>query len=270
MKVSWSACTRHDHHPEAITVIARGDEESLAAALEYRNACFLSLAYIDDCWSYSLQSGWKMDLYSMTRLANLAQLTELHLHRVVFTETARFPKSLIKLHVNNSVFWEGIDWTTLSQLRSLNFNDVRGLSDKYVVGCRLPNLETLCLDCDSVHSLLCELDLDRLQSLNLTSFFSSRPIMRIATALRCGTMKRLALPLCNTNVGENIRKLILPAIAHSNLTSLKLYGYQLAEKEQCKFDIRMTLLTLLLARKPHRKLRKLPVEMFRLVGMMLM
>ena len=275
MNPHWSVqvCTEHAHSPEALKVFAHGDEKKLVEAFAHRNICSLTLTstglmdYGADL-RIGLRMGWKMDPRSMARLAAFTQLSELSLSGVTFTEPPTFPKSLTVLKMHRCSFRMGVDWTSLAQLRSLDLNCVYDLDwDRRVA--ILPILEKLRINgCGFTTLLLSMVDPTRLRTLDLEELYTMDTVMLIAHTLRNGTLKRLAIPF-NHDDQKAVREHILPAIAHSSLTSLELYGGGAALEEVGKFRRRVALLTLLLARKPHRRLRKIPVEMFRLVGQLL-
>ena len=253
MNCNWSVtvCREHGHSPEAVKLHAFGYDGStppgfFAHMCDNRDICSVTLCYT----GCDNGRGWIVDPALMARLSSSTQLTSLCLTGCIFTETVTFPMSLTKLQLNGCSFNRG--WNV----------------GEFVA---LPNLDTLETDhWYFADFLLTSVHLDRIRVLSLTSRvdLSLETTKQIGDVLRSGTLEELTL-VCSTRALW-FKGYLLPEIARSNLKKLTFwYASVEADKLKWKFDRRIKLLTLLLARKPHRRLRKLPVEMFRLVGQML-
>ena len=133
----------------------------------------------------------------------------------------------------------------------------------------VPDLETLKVIFNYPRTFSLPADISRVRSLDIHgSNFAEATINKIGDAIMGGHLRELRVSLAD------ISDIMGPALKHPNCALVKLdvqrpmFGEFPASLQ--KFRVRVGMFALLLARKrPNGRLKRLPVEMFRLVGQML-
>ncbi|KAH9246204.1 hypothetical protein BASA81_016238 [Batrachochytrium salamandrivorans] len=229
----------------------------------------------------------EMSLTCCTRLAEL-KLIECGLSES--TALAHFPKSITKLMLRDCWFGDDFDWSFLadSNVRELDLQNVRGVDGNQLGGALAVQLmargsDMLCLYyCDFVNETLAAVGLGvgRIKRLALEdSTLDNASLEQICLALKSPSNELRELKLKYEGDTEStIEDQLVPALKHPNcnLVELSLRAYQhneAANKVEDMFYNRLALFVLLQgqqARRLYCPLRRLPVEMLRLVGQMLL
>ncbi|KAH9254262.1 hypothetical protein BASA81_007863 [Batrachochytrium salamandrivorans] len=232
-----------------------------------------------------LPSEMMMSLVDCTRLAKLEML------QCEFSQSTAFtlPKSITKLELNDCTFVGDFDWSFLvdSNVRELYFFDVRGVDGTQRGSALAVHLRAKGLDelrfvyCDFVKETLVAIGLGvgRIKKLSVSyAILNDASVELIALALQSpnSEMKELVLRY-DGNRARSIKDHLVPALKHPNcnLAKLSLWASQehveTAQRVEDMFHNRLALFALLQGRQVRRRycpLRRLPVEMFRLVGKM--
>ncbi|KAH9254477.1 hypothetical protein BASA81_007590 [Batrachochytrium salamandrivorans] len=221
-----------------------------------------------------------MSLAKCTRLAKLEML-----RCELFRPTAfnHLPKSITKLVLFGCMSAGDFDWSFLadSNVRELDFQSVRGvdgnqLGSALVVHLRAKGLDELRLrDCRFVDETLAVVgvELGRIKKLDLeNSVLNDASVELIALALQAPNNELRELTSWYNWDAVSIKNHLVPALKHPNcnLAELNLLAYvRPAKTMEATFRKRRALLVLLQGQQVKRRycpLRRLPVEMFRLVG----
>ncbi|KAH9255828.1 hypothetical protein BASA81_006229 [Batrachochytrium salamandrivorans] len=225
-------------------------------------------------------------------LAKSTRLVELNLVECNFsppTAFIHFPKSITTLTLDACMFVDGFDWSFLadSNLRELDFHDVKGVDGVQLGSALAVHLGAKGLNklrfayCDFADETLAVagVELDRIKKLEIDGYLNGAPIELISLALQSpnSEMKELALPY-DDDTASSIEDYLVPVSKHPNcnLDKLVLWAYneheEAARKVEDTFRKHRALFVLLQGRQLRRRycpLRRLPVEMFRLVGQVL-
>ncbi|KAH9244991.1 hypothetical protein BASA81_017545 [Batrachochytrium salamandrivorans] len=230
----------------------------------------------------------QVPLELMVSLADCTRLTKLEMLRCEFSQPTSFtlPKSITKLELAYCTFVGGLDWSFLagSNVRELDFlymSDVDGrqLGGALAVHLRAKGLGRLRFyDCDFVNETLAVVGVEvgRIKRLDLEdSDLNDASLEQIATALKSpnNEMKELVLKY-DDGTASSIENHLTPVLKHPdcNLVKLSLQADQhkeAARRVEDMFRNRLALFVLLQGRQLRRRycpLRRLPVEMFRLVA----
>ncbi|KAH6568919.1 hypothetical protein BASA62_005190 [Batrachochytrium salamandrivorans] len=221
----------------------------------------------------------------MMPLANCTRLTKLELIECEFSRSTVFtlPKSITKLGLEKCTFVGDFDWSFLadSNVRELVLKGVKGVNGNQLGGALAVHLRAKGLDklhvvkCDFVNQTLAVfgIELGRIKRWEIYSNLSDASIGLIALTLQSpnNEMKELKLDYAASSIETHL----VPALKHPNcnLDKLVLWAYESEHKEAAKavedtLRDRLALFVLLQARQVKRRycpLRRLPVEMFRLV-----
>ncbi|KAH9260076.1 hypothetical protein BASA81_001848 [Batrachochytrium salamandrivorans] len=229
----------------------------------------------------------------MMSLATCTRLAKLEMFYCEFpqpTLLAHLPKSVTELVLFDCTVVGGFDWSFLagSNVRELDFHSVRGVDgnqfgDALAVHLGAKGLDRLHLfNCEFVDETLITVgvELGRIKRLILgRSRVSDAAVAQIALTLQSpnNEMKEFKLE-CNWDAAS-IENHLLPALKHPNCNlaelSFRAYGPEhkaAAERMEDMFYKRLALLALLQGQQVRRlycPLRRLPVEMLRLVGKVL-
>ncbi|KAH6561936.1 hypothetical protein BASA62_009498 [Batrachochytrium salamandrivorans] len=227
-------------------------------------------------------------------LAKCTRLAKLEMSHCAFSQSTvfvHFPKCISKLTLNECTFVGRFDWSFLadSNVRELDFLYVRGingnwLGDALAVHLRAKGLDRLRLSTVSfTNSILAAVgvELGRTKRLDLGySNLNDASLEQIATALESpnNEMKELKVE-CAGSTMSGIKDHLVPALKHPNcnLAKLSLWTSQAEHREAAlrvedMFHNRLALFALLQGQQVKRRycpLKRLPVEMFRLVGKVL-
>ncbi|KAH9256092.1 hypothetical protein BASA81_005868 [Batrachochytrium salamandrivorans] len=226
----------------------------------------------------------------MVSLAACTRLAKLEMSYCKFSHLIAFPKSITKLELENCTFVGGFDWSFLadSNVRELYFFDARGvdgieLGSALAVHLRAKGLDELrlyyCVFADETLAAA-GVEIGRIKRLDLGySNLNDASVELIALALKSPNSELRELELWyNDNTASSIETHLVPALKHPdcNLIKLSLLAYQehreATRRVESKFCDRLALFVLLQGRQVRRlycPLRRLPMEMFRLVGQML-
>ncbi|KAH9246205.1 hypothetical protein BASA81_016239 [Batrachochytrium salamandrivorans] len=235
-------------------------------------------------WMKRKQVPLKM-MMSLSKCTRLAKLEVLYCEFSQPTAFTHLPKSITKLVLRNCTFVGGFDWSFLadSNVQDLDFLYVRGVDGRQLGGAlavhlRAQGLDTLRLwDCRFVNETLAVVgvELGRIKRLDFDGFLNDASIKLIALALQSpnNEMKDLAL-LYNDDMASSIENHLVPALMHPNFVHLRFCTqhprHEAATKTiQRQLRNRRALFALLQGQQVRRKycpLRRLPVEMLRLVG----
>ncbi|KAH9247095.1 hypothetical protein BASA81_015288 [Batrachochytrium salamandrivorans] len=227
-------------------------------------------------------------------LADCTRLTKLEMSRCEFSQPTAFthlPKSITKLTLDSCTFVGDFDWSFLadSNVRELDFRGVKEvdgnqLGSALAVHLRAKGLDTLrFVYCNFVDETLAAIGLGvgRIKKLSVSyAILNDASVELIALALQSpnSEMKELVLRY-DGNRARSIEDHLVPALKHPNcnLAKLSLWASQehveTAQRVEDMFHNRLALFALLQGRQAKRRycpLRRLPVEMFRLVGMVLL
>ncbi|KAH9255752.1 hypothetical protein BASA81_006146 [Batrachochytrium salamandrivorans] len=225
----------------------------------------------------------------MMSLVDCTRLVKLELIECEFSQSTVFtlPKSITRLELDNCTFVGDFDWSFLadSNVRKLYFFDVRGVDgtqrgSALAVHLRAKGLDELCFyRCNFVDETLAAIGLGvgRIKKLSASyAILNDASFAQIALALLSpnSEMKELVLPY-DDRMASSIETHLVPALKHPNcnLAKLSLSTYGGGAKVAEHFHKRLALFVLLQGRQVRRRycpLRRLPVEMFRLVGKMLL
>ncbi|KAH6561938.1 hypothetical protein BASA82_000622 [Batrachochytrium salamandrivorans] len=226
-------------------------------------------------------------MMSLAKCARLAELKLAGCNSSLATIFIHLPKSITTLTLDDCTFFRGMDWSFLSDsnVRELDLRDVRAvdgtqLGSALAVHLRAKGLAKLRLfDCQFVNEALAGVELGRIQRLMISRHFSDASFAQIALALQSpnSEMRELVLEY-NRPAGGSVKTLV-SALKHPNCNLAKLSlctnsprHEAVAKRIESKFRHRLVLFALLQGRQARRlycPLRRLPVEMFRLVGMVL-
>ncbi|KAH9255831.1 hypothetical protein BASA81_006232 [Batrachochytrium salamandrivorans] len=227
-----------------------------------------------------------MSLSKCTRLAKLEML------RCEFSQPTAFthlPKSIARLELAYCTFVGDFDWSFLadSNVRELDFRgsgsgvDGNQLGGALAVHLRAKGLNELrFISCDFVDETLAAIGLGvgRIKKLKTDVHLNDASIKLIVLVLQSpnSEMKELVLRYAASSIETHL----VPALKHPNcnLVKLSFRAYEpeheeAAEKMEDMFHNRLALFALLQGRQVRRlycPLRRLPVEMFRLVGQVLL
>ncbi|KAH9260799.1 hypothetical protein BASA81_001266 [Batrachochytrium salamandrivorans] len=226
----------------------------------------------------------------MVSLANCTRLVELELDFFDFLQPTAFtlPKHITKLKLFYCTVVSGFDWSFLidSNVRELDLSFLKGfygvqLGSALAVYLKAKGLERLRFDdCDFVNETLAMvgIELGRIKRLNIRCL-NDASIELLALALQSpnNEMKELRL-WNNSDMKSSIKNHLVPALKHPNCNLAKLIlstdqqEYESAVKTMSEFRKRRALFASLQGQQVRRlycPLQRLPVEMFRLVGAML-
>ncbi|KAH9244359.1 hypothetical protein BASA81_018255 [Batrachochytrium salamandrivorans] len=218
----------------------------------------------------------------MMSLAKCTRLAQLKWMWCEFSHPIAFPKSVTKLELDNCTFADGFDWSFLagSNVRELDLHEAEGvdgnqLGDALAVCLRAKGLDELRLVFVKATLAAVGVEVGRIKSLNvLYADLNDASIRLTALALQSPDSELRKLKLEYTNdTTSSIETRLVPASKHPNcnLAKLSLSTYGGAKVAE-HFHKRLALFVLLQGRQVKRRycpLRRLPVEMFRLVGMVL-
>ncbi|KAH9261934.1 hypothetical protein BASA81_000590 [Batrachochytrium salamandrivorans] len=228
----------------------------------------------------------------MMSLVDCTRLVKLELIECEFSESTAFtlPKSITKLELRHCRFVGGFDWSFLtgSNVQELDMYRVRSvdgkqLGDALAVHLRAKGLDKLRLVfCDFVDETLAAVgvEIGRIKRFDIGSHLNDASIKLIALALQSpnSEMKELVLPY-DGNTVRSIEDYLVPVLKHPNCNLVKLNFWafgpeykEAARRVNYTFRNRIALFVLLQGKQVRRiycPLRRLPVEMFRLVGQML-
>ncbi|KAH9256831.1 hypothetical protein BASA81_004934 [Batrachochytrium salamandrivorans] len=228
----------------------------------------------------------------MMSLAKCTRLTVLVLSRCKFPQSVliTFPKFITKLKLSQCWFAAGMDWSFLadSSVRELDFSNMRGVDGNLLgrglaVHLRAKGLDKLCLrDCGFTNLILDAIGIElgrigRLDIGNLNDAFLAQIVLVLQSPNN--EIKELVLGYTSLTM-SSIENLLVPALKHSNCNLVKLSLWTYLSEDQTaaktiehKFRNRLALFALLQGQQVRRwycPLRRLPVEMLRLAGQMLM
>ncbi|KAH9251507.1 hypothetical protein BASA81_010538 [Batrachochytrium salamandrivorans] len=231
----------------------------------------------------------KMPSAMMVLLAKCTRLTELKLNACDFsppTTIIHLSKSITKLELNYCTFVDGVDWSFLadSNVRELDFDhagEVNGtqLGNALAVHLRTKGLDKLRLfDCDFVNETLAVVgvEIGRIKRLDLGfSNLDDASVELLALALQSPDGELRELMLWHNWSAASIKDHLLPALKHPNcnLVKLSLSNFEgQTEAAGDAFRNRLALFVLLQGQQMKKRycpLRRLPGDLFRLVGMVL-
>ncbi|KAH9255539.1 hypothetical protein BASA81_006356 [Batrachochytrium salamandrivorans] len=230
----------------------------------------------------------QVPLKMMMSLSKCARLAKLEMSQCEFSQSIAFPKSITKLVLHNCTFVGGFDWAFLtgSNVRELDLYNVKGVDGNQLGSALAVHLRAQGLDklrvayCGFVNETLAVVgvEIGRIKRLMLEDDrVSDASIELIALTLQSpnNKMKELVLEYAYSTM-NGIENHLVPALKHPNcnLVRLSLLTYEPEHKKTIKrvedmFHNRLALFVLLQGRQVRRlycPLRRLPVEMFRLVG----
>ncbi|KAH9248350.1 hypothetical protein BASA81_014024 [Batrachochytrium salamandrivorans] len=228
----------------------------------------------------------------MMSLAQCTRLVELKLTGCEFSQPTAFtlPKSITKLVLHDCQFI-GVDWSFLagSNVRELDLYNVKGVDGNQLGSALADYLRAKGLNklrfcnCNFINKTLAVVgvELGRIKRFYLeSSNLNGTSVELIALALQSpnNEMKELKLEDAYSTM-NGINDYLVPALKHPNcnLDKLVLWAYELEHEEATSrvtytFLKRRALFALLQGKQVRRRspcpLRRLPVEMFRLVGAM--
>ncbi|KAH9261933.1 hypothetical protein BASA81_000589 [Batrachochytrium salamandrivorans] len=226
----------------------------------------------------------------MMSLVKCTRLAKLKLAECEFSQSTAFPKSITKLVLHDCTFAGGFDWSFLadSKVRELDFDKVKGVDGNRLGGAlavhlRAKGLDTLCFfNCLFVNETLAAVGLGvgRNKRLEVDDHLNDASTGLISLALQSpnSELRELVLSYGDDAV-SSIENHLVPASKHPkcNLTKLSLRVLEpeleaAAKTIEDMFYNRLALFALLQGQRVRGRyypLRRLPVEMFRLVGMAL-
>ncbi|KAH9257343.1 hypothetical protein BASA81_004500 [Batrachochytrium salamandrivorans] len=222
-------------------------------------------------------------------LAKCTRLAQLKWVWCLFSQSTAFPKSITKLELENCTFAGGLDWSFLagSNVRELDLYNVNGVDGNQLGSVLADYLrakglaELRLVFCDFVDETLAVIgvDIGRIKRLMLEDDrVNDASVELIALTLQSpnNEMKELVLDYAASSIETHL----VPALKHPNcnLAELLLLAYdehkEAAKKVEDMFHNRRALFALLQGQQVRRRspcpLRRLPVEMLRLVGMVLL
>ncbi|KAH9261929.1 hypothetical protein BASA81_000585 [Batrachochytrium salamandrivorans] len=225
----------------------------------------------------------QVPLELMVSLADCTCLAKLEMVQCEFSQPTAFthlPKSITTLTLNECMFVGGFDWSFLagSNVRELDLYDMKGVDGNQLGSALADYLRAKGLDklrlvfCDFVDETLAVIGVDvgRIKRLMLEGGrVSDASIELIALALQSpdNEMKELVLEYAASSIETHL----VPALKHPNcnLAKLSLSTFGGGAKVAEHFHKRLAFFVLLQGRQVRRlycPLRRLPVEMLRLVG----
>ncbi|KAH9247216.1 hypothetical protein BASA81_015156 [Batrachochytrium salamandrivorans] len=221
-------------------------------------------------------------------LANCTRLAKLEMLRCEFSQPTSFtlPKSITKLTLDYCWFVDGFDWSFLadSNVRELDFESVREvegtqLGSALAVHLRAKGLDKLRFhNCDFVNETLAKVgvEIGRITRLILECRrINDAFIKLIVLVLQSPNSEVKELRLWyGDNTASIVKDHLVPALKHPNCNLAKLSlradrDREAAGRVEAMFRNRLVLFVLLQGRQVGRlycPLRRLPVEMFRLVA----
>jgi hypothetical protein len=230
----------------------------------------------------------------MSALAKCTRLNELMFDRCNIyqpTALACLPKSIVKLAFSRCYFTNKLDWSFLveSNLQEVHLNYETGIDGTrlglalaaHAQAKGLRKLLMVYSDCADQVAVAMNAELAQVERLMLSVLRLATSIEQISLALQSprNRLRELDLELGGDTMAA-VETHLLPALRHSNcaLTTLELFSWtpehkQMIDKINGDFSTRLEVLVLLSGQQVTRlrcPLRRLPVEMLRLVGGMLM
>ncbi|KAH9251499.1 hypothetical protein BASA81_010530 [Batrachochytrium salamandrivorans] len=228
----------------------------------------------------------------MMSLAQCTRLAKLEMLQCTFSQPTAFthiPKSITKLVLHDCTFVGDFNWSFLadSNVRELDFLNVRGVDgtqcgSALAVQLRAKGLDTLrFIYCDFTNETLAAagVELGRIKILDIDDHLSDASIGLIALVLQSPNSEMKELVLDYSDETASIKNHLVPALKHPNcnLAELSLWTSQAEHREAAgkvedTFCNLLALFALLQGKQVRRlycPLRRLPVEMLRLVGAML-
>ncbi|KAH9251506.1 hypothetical protein BASA81_010537 [Batrachochytrium salamandrivorans] len=221
-------------------------------------------------------------LMSLSKCTRLAKLELIECEFSQLTAFTHLPKSITKLELKNCTFVGGFDWSFLSDsnVQELTLHNVRGVEGNRLGGALAVHLRAKGLDrlrfsrCDFVDETLAVIgvDISRIKRLMLENGrVNDAYIKLIALALQSPNSELKDLRLWYDDMASSIETHLVPALKHPNcnLAKLSLSTYGGGAKVAEHFHKRLALFVLLQGRQVKRRycpLRRLPMEMLRLVG----
>ncbi|KAH9261462.1 hypothetical protein BASA81_000118 [Batrachochytrium salamandrivorans] len=220
----------------------------------------------------------------MMSLAKCTRLAKLKISHCEFSQPTTFthlPKSITELELSHCTFVDGVDWSFLadSNVQELDFYDVKGVDGNRLGGALAVHLRAKGMDmlrlfnCDFVDEILAivGLEVGRIKKLDIYGHLNDASIELIALALQAPNNEMKKLRLTYNDMASSIETYLVPALRHPNcnLAKLGLPTYGGSAKTIQVFRKRRALFALLQGQQVKRRycpLRRLPVEMFRLVG----
>ncbi|KAH9261930.1 hypothetical protein BASA81_000586 [Batrachochytrium salamandrivorans] len=223
-----------------------------------------------------------MSLSKCTRLAEL-QLTECR-----FSQLTAFPKFITKFELKSCMFVGRFDWSFLidSNVRELDLLHVSGVDGNQLGNALAVRLRAKGLDklrfyyCGFVNETLAKVgvEIGRIKRFEGNSHLNAASIALIALTLQSpnNEMKELKVEYTNDTV-SSIENHLVPALKHPNCNLAKLFFWayepeheEVAKRMENALRNRRALFALLQGKQVRRRsscpLRRLPVEMLRLVG----
>ncbi|KAH9255833.1 hypothetical protein BASA81_006234 [Batrachochytrium salamandrivorans] len=229
-------------------------------------------------------------LMSLSKCTRLAKLEMLHCKFSQPTAFTHLPKSITKLALYGCTFVGGFDWSFLadSNVRELDFDRMKEVDGNQFGGAlaahlRAKGLDTLRLSDRSFADetlAAAGVEIGRIKILDFDCNLNDASIELISLTLQSpnNAMKELVLEYTYSTM-SGIEGHLVPALEHPNcdLVKLSFWVYEPEHEEAAKrvkdmFYNRLVLFVLLQGRQVGRlycPLRRLPVEMFRLVGAVL-
>ncbi|KAH9251153.1 hypothetical protein BASA81_011052 [Batrachochytrium salamandrivorans] len=228
----------------------------------------------------------------MVSLADCTRLAKLEMVQCEFSQPTAFthlPKSITKLELESCTFVGGLDWSFLagSNVRELDLYNAKGVDGNQLGSALADYLRAKGLDklrffnCTFINKTLVVVgaELGRIKTLEMCSDLSDASIALIALALQSPNSEVKELMLPYGDIASSIETHLVPVLKHPNcnLVKLSFRAYEPEHEEAAKrvedmFYNRLALFTLLQGRQVRRQycpLRRLPVEMFRLAGAVL-
>ncbi|KAH9255751.1 hypothetical protein BASA81_006145 [Batrachochytrium salamandrivorans] len=228
----------------------------------------------------------------MVSLVDCTRLAELKLVECKFSQPTAFshlPKSITTLTLDSCRFVGSLDWSFLadSNVRELDLYNVKGVDGNQLGSALALHLRAKGLDklrfayCGFVNETLAKVgvEIGRIKRLILAhSNLNDTSVELIALALQSPNSEMKELVLLYDYTATSIEDHLVPALKHSNCNLVKLslhtdHHTEAAGRVEAMFHNRLALFVLLQARQVRRRspcpLRRLPVEMFRLVGKVL-
>ncbi|KAH9256397.1 hypothetical protein BASA81_005311 [Batrachochytrium salamandrivorans] len=235
----------------------------------------------------------QIPLEVMASLANCTCLVELTLRGCEFFHPTAFthlPRSISNLALEGCTFVGPVDWSFLangSNMQKIDFDNVRGVDGNQLGSALAVHLRAKGLDelffyfCDFIGETLAAVGVEvgRIKRLSLgNSIVNDASVAQIALALLSPNNEMKELRIDNWDK-VSIETYLVPALRHPNcnLARLELVSFQ-SEREAVAgrvtgpFHNRRALLVLLQGQQVRRlrcPLRRLPVDLLRLVGKML-